>query len=192
MSGHVCDEYNCEAFQKDERFTYDAANGERSALGAPLNSVSRRWKSVHLHAFGAALVLATRVVGGSPALTLLLGGVSLTFIFLIIGIWETRRSVLWFTPLSFYLFWSAVGLGVSPTYLGAHFLMAGESIPFMEYDIAPPYIQTAYVIYVVGSLALHIGIGLLRPTGSEITARRSDLKRNVLLWMTLLWAVGML
>ena len=161
-------------------------------LGAPLNSVGRRWKGVHLHAFGVALIVATWAVGGSPAVTLLLGGITFTFIFVTIGIWEARRSALWFTPLSFYFFWSAVGLGVCATYVGANFLMAGESVPFMEYEISPPYIQGAYVIYVVGSLALHIGIELVRPTGSELRFRRSDLETNVLIWMTLLWAVGML
>ena len=151
-----------------------------------------RWKGVQLHAFGAALVTASWVIGLSPGVTLLLGGITLTFIFATIGTWETRRSALWFTPLSFYLLWSAVGLGVCATYVGANFLMAGESVPFMEYEISPAYIQGAYVIYVVGSLALHIGIELVRPTGSELRFRRSDLETNVLIWMTLLWAVGML
>jgi hypothetical protein len=70
--------------------------------------------------------------------------------------------------------------------------MAGESIPFMEYEISPPYIQGAYVIYVMGSLALHIGIELLRPIASELRVGRSAPQRNVLLRTTLLWTVGML
>jgi hypothetical protein len=154
--------------------------------------LNARWKGVQLHAFGAALVTASWVIGLSPGVALILGGITLTFIFATIGTWETRRSVLWLTPLSFYLFWSAVGLGVCATYLGANFLIGGESIPFMEYEIPPPYILGAYVIYVVGSLALHIGIELVRPTGSELRSRSSDLETNVLIWMTLLWAVGML
>ncbi len=161
-------------------------------LRAPSNSAIRRWKGVQLHAFGAALVTASWAIGLSPAMTLLLCGITLTFIFATIGIWETRRSVLWFTPLSFYLFWSTVGLGVCATFVGVNFLRAGESIPFMEYEISPPYIQLAYVIYVLGSLALHIGIELLRPIGSEHRFGRSGRERNVLLWMMLLWTVGML
>ena len=159
---------------------------------SPLGRLNARWKAVELHAFGVALIVATWALGLAPAVTLILGGVAITFIFATIGIWETRRSAVWFTPLSFYFFWSAVGLGVSAAYVGVNFLMAGESVPFMEYEISPPYIQGAYVIYVVGSLALHIGIELLRPTGSEPRFKGSDVKRNVLLWMTLLWTVGML
>jgi len=154
--------------------------------------LNARWKGVQLHALGAALVTASWVIGLSPGVTLELGGITLTFIFATIGIWETRRSVLWFTPLSFYLFSSAIGLGVCATYVGANFLMAGESVPFMQYEISPPYIQGAYVIYVVGSLALHIGMELVRPAVSELRFRRSDLETNVLIWMTLLWAVGIL
>src|SRR5258708_21888702 len=96
-------------------------------LRAPSNSAIRRWKGVQLHAFGAALVTASWAIGVSPAMTLLLGGITLTFMFATIGTLETRRSVLWFTPLSFYLFWSTAGLGVCASFVGCTFLMAGES-----------------------------------------------------------------
>jgi hypothetical protein len=159
---------------------------------SPLSILNQRWKGLQLHVFGVVLIVTTWAIGLSPSVTLVLGGITVTFVFATIGMWETRRSVVWFTPLSFYFFWSAVGLGVAAIYLGVNYLMVGQPIPFLDYEISPPYIQGAYVIYVVGSLAFHIGVELLRPTGSEPKFKRFDIERNVLLWTTLLWAVGML
>src|SRR5262249_54384863 len=95
------------------------------------------------------------------------------------------------SPLSFYFLWYSLGLGLSAVYI-ASVIASGEVIHFVIGDVPPGNIAVAYVIYLGGSVALHIGLEIFRPVspnGKE--ANVADLCSNRLGGLIILWAIGL-
>jgi hypothetical protein len=125
-----------------------------------------------------------------PSTTLILGGALITVAYLSLGVWEGWRAPLWFSPLSFYLLWSSIGLGAAAIYTGA-ITATGEPIQFSVAMVSPTDIVTAYLIWLAGSVALHAGIELVRPIRSDgVIANGTDIGSGGLLDLIVLFAVG--
>jgi hypothetical protein len=167
----------------------------RISLGARSISIKERtlsgpWVEVRIHALATALV-AVSLVLGQPRTTLVFGGVTCFVVYLFIAVREARKSPLWLTPLSFYFFWYSIGLGISSIYAGLT-LSEGESVRFASDQTMVPLedLASAYVLYLVGSLALHVGIQLFRPTVAQTTYSLS--RRNLLGWLAIVWFAGLM
>ena len=149
-----------------------------------------RWADVRLHALVVGLIVVC-YYSESSWVTLVFGGILCFPTYLYLGFREGRRSPLWFSPLSFYFFWYSIGLGISAIYMGS-VVSSGEWVGFSVARIPPEDIATGYVIYVIGSVALHAGIQWFRPTVSDNSiAAKPDLSVKRLNWLIVLWVLGL-
>lgn len=143
------------------------------------------------HAAVVSIVALTLPLLEDGSATLLTGGILSAPSYLILGIMEARQTALLFSPLSFYFLWYAVGLGPCAIYL-ASVTWSGESVPFSIAVVPPDDLAVGYVIYLVGSVALHAGLQAFRPLGrGDRKVNRSGLPNGRLLWLVVLWAVGL-
>lgn len=87
---------------------------------------------------------------------------------------ESRSAPLRLSPLSFYLVWYSIGLGVSAIYMGFQ-IEGGRYVSFSITQIAPQDIVTGYVIFMLGSLMLHVGMRVRAPRAPAegVTAPRA-------------------
>src|SRR5262249_30598932 len=96
----------------------------------PMTGQARsRWTSVKLHVAVVSIIALSLYRLEDPSITLALGGILCFPTYCILGIMESRRAPLWFSPLSFYFLWYSVGLGLSAAYT-ASLIASGEGIPF--------------------------------------------------------------
>lgn len=145
---------------------------------------------VRVHAVVVA-VAATTLVARSPSLTLTLGGLVTFFGYVGMGWAEARRSQLWFTPLSFYLLFSSIGLGLSAVHLGG-IVPDRQWIPFANRLVERDDVARAYVLFLLGSLSLHAGVQWFRPTRHDADdARAADLGAGRASALVVLWMVGL-
>src|SRR5437763_1299440 len=87
---------------------------EYDSIALVLRNTSR-WKGVWLHAAMVGVV-AFILYADDPIITLIVGGLLITPTYILLGIYQARSAPLSLSPLSFYFFWYAVGLGLSPFY----------------------------------------------------------------------------
>jgi hypothetical protein len=122
---------------------------------------------------------------------LIFGGLLCGPTYLYLALREARKAPLLLSPLSFYFFWYSIGLGFSPLYVGivtepyglVRFASEQSSVPLNN-------LATAYVVYLLGSVALHLGMELFRPPPRvEVSDRTSP---RILWWLGLVWAGGLL
>jgi hypothetical protein len=119
------------------------------------------WAAAKIHAL-LVLLAAIFLVSGEPIFTLYASGFLVAPTFLILAYLEAKKSPLRITPISVYLFWNAFGLGFSAIFMGFK-IAQGEWIDFSVAQILPDDLATGYVIYLLGSLAVHIGLNYMRP-----------------------------
>jgi hypothetical protein len=148
-----------------------------------------RWTDVKIHAVLTLAVLLS-LVFLEPRVTLVLGGMLCFVTYGYLGFREARKAPLWLSPLSFYFFWYCIGMGASPVYIGL--LTEGDSVRFGTDFIMIPFhdLATGYVVFLVGSVALHLGIQIFRPLAQF--EEKSLLGRNVLVWLAVVWVVGLI
>lgn len=158
---------------------------------APRAAVPRRnFTGVRIHAAVVAIIAALYWVGDAPS-TMIVGGVLIFCTYVALGIREGRRAALWLSPLSFYLLYSSVGLGISAVYMGNR-IASTEWIPFATRQVQRENVAAAYVLFLAGSLALHLGMQLFRPLRAEEgDARAADLGAGRGGALVLLWITGM-
>jgi hypothetical protein len=150
----------------------------------------RSSKTVMIHG-GAVLSVVGTLLLGMPALTLIFGGCVMAVTYVVLGLAEARRAPLWINPLSFYLLWYACGLGLSAVYIGA-LIAIGDEISFSVAGIAPMDLATGYVVFLVGSVALHAGLQSRRPVGPESASWRDRGIDHVMLVVHAgLWIFGL-
>jgi hypothetical protein len=125
-------------------------------------SVKGKWYSIKIHLLCLFLVFIINYVFGSPSLTLLVGGLITFITYIWIGFYETKRTPVWFSPLSFYFLWYSVGLGLSGIYYGI-LLLAQEKIFFVAADLSYESVADGFIIYLIGSFCLHAGLQRFRP-----------------------------
>jgi hypothetical protein len=142
----------------------------------------------------AVLVLVVFLLSrlGEPSLTLTIGGVAVFCTYIWLGLREARRSTLWFTPLSFYLLFSSIGLGLSAIYLGG-VVARSEWVPFATRFVLRQDVVAAYVAYLLASLCLHAGVQTFRPLRPrEGDERAADLGAGRVTALGALWLLGVL
>lgn len=126
-----------------------------------------------------------------PVTTLFWGGILVAVSYLSIGTLETRHSPIRISPLSAYFFWYSVKYGFAAIYMSGVIAEHGY-IVFAGNIERTRLLITGYVITLVGSLAFHVGLQLLRPSASSDNASDRTIKHSVALEaLILLWAVGL-
>jgi hypothetical protein len=148
------------------------------------------WAEVKIH------LVVTLVVSGSlffaePRTTLIAGGLLCLVTYAYLGIREARKATLWLSPLSFYFLWYCIGMGVSPLYTGLT-VAPGDSIRFASDSImvSSQDLASGYVIFLLGSFVLHLGMQLFRPlVRGEVETVAG---RNLLPWLAAVWVGGLL
>ena len=148
-----------------------------------------RWTGLRIHVWLVA-VIASTLYFDNPVWTLLIGGALVTPAFLIMGLSEARKAPLWLSPLSFYFFWSTIGLGVSALYTASR-VQSGESIDFSIAFVSPEDLADGYVVLLLGSLALHAGLQATRPLLTR-KVREENAPVFRLKWLVVLWMIGLL
>lgn len=116
-----------------------------------------------VHAVSVALVGVVHLVLADPKVTLIAGGAVVFCTYLYLGLCEAKKATLWLSPLCYYFFWYSIGLGASALYLGWT-IPAGGELPFSVVFVSASDLATGYVIYLIGSVALHAGMRVARPS----------------------------
>ena len=144
---------------------------------------------VRLHLFVTALTAGLLLLN-EPRTTLIIGGVLCFASYLYLAIREARKAPLWFSPLSFYFFWYSIGMGISP--LHAAVTAEGNTIRFASpgATVSLDELAIGYVVYLIGSFALHFGIQLFRPNAKPET--ESSFRHGLLGWFVAVWVAGVL
>jgi hypothetical protein len=151
--------------------------------------LSGRWHEVKVH-FLTVLTVGSSLFWGSPRTTLVFGGVVCFMAYGYLGIREARKVPLKLSPLSFYFLWYTIGLGISPIYVG-FVTNERDSVRFASESsmVTLTDLSHGYVIFLLGSFALHLGMQLIRP---RIDAK-GEVKaiHGLIGWLALIWAIGL-
>lgn len=133
-------------------------------------------------------IITASLLFEEPRTTLILGGILCFPTYLYLAFREARRAPLWLSPLSFYFFWYSIGMGISPLYVAV--MTQGSSIRFASPGSMVTWNELAigYVVFLIGSLALHFGIQLFRPR-AEIEPQPS-FRPGLLKWFVAVWVAG--
>src|SRR5262249_24062573 len=147
-------------------------------------------RAVLFHASSVLCVALIHAVGGNPSVTLMLGGLLMTYVYLALGWREARSSTLSLNLLSFYFFWYSTCLGSSAIYV-LLLTSAGNPIAFVDVHVWPEDVAAGYVIFLVGSVALHAGIQRFRPIENDESVGEMPDVANGVVSLVLLYAVGL-
>jgi hypothetical protein len=146
------------------------------------------WAPVVVH--GLLLCMATFfLISGGAAFTLYASGSIVAPTFLVLAYLEGRKAPLRITPISVYLFWNSFGLGFSAIFMGLK-IAQGEWINFSVAQIPPDDLATGYVIYLLGSLAVHIGLNYMRPLENSKRRGAAEPSSVSFAGIAALWALG--
>ncbi len=155
------------------------------------SSATRRLPSLSIHTLVVGSVILIWCCF-PPATTLLWGGVLVAAGYVAIGVIETRYSPILITPLSFYFLWYSIRYGFASIFMSGVMAEKGYLAIGAE-AVSCQDIATGYVVTLVGSLALHIGLQMLRPSKSRSRASGGAVRHSVALEsIILLWAFGLL
>jgi len=150
-----------------------------------------RLKSVLIHSLAVACVVLLYLSIDSPAWVLILGGSLISPTYLFLALRESRREPLWFTPLSFYFYWYTVSFGLSAIHMGIT-VLSEDFVPLSIKEVPARDLATGYIIALVGSLALHIGMQISRPRRQDNPALAGAKQQKFLIVIGILWALGIL
>ena len=147
--------------------TISKRNWDSTIAGrAPVLTVAAEQRRIHwgpVVVHGLLLCLSTIfLISGGAAFTLYASGTIVAPTFLVLAYFEARKAPLRINPISVYLFWNSFGLGFSAIFMGFK-IAQGEWINFSVAQIPPDDLAAGYVIYLLGSLAVHIGLNYMRP-----------------------------
>jgi hypothetical protein len=124
----------------------------------PLVSIRARLKLHALVISVCALLWALL----SPASSLIFSGCIVGIAYAWLGVAEARPGPLWLTPLSVFFFFYGVEMGPATIYMG-YCLRANPWLPFSTTMIPAKDLAVGYLISLVGMLAMHAGLEILRP-----------------------------
>ena len=150
----------------------------------------RSWAAAKAHAL-LVLLSAIFLVSGGPIFTLYASGFLVAPTFLILAYLEARKARLRITPISSYLFWNSFGLGFSAIFMG-YKVAHGEWVDFSVAQIPPGDLATGYVIYLLGSLAVHIGLNYMRPLENNERGGPADRSSVSFAGIAALWTLGVM
>src|SRR6266699_3538952 len=113
-------------------------------------------RGLKLHAVLTASLTLTSLIG-NPNLTLIVGGILYSVGLVVVARWESKKSPLRLTPISFYLLYCSFNLGAAAAYVG-YTTMDGLGLSLANSIIPPEHLAIAYVIYAWGVFAFHVGL----------------------------------
>jgi hypothetical protein len=94
--------------------------------------------------------------------------------------------------LSFYFFWYTFGFGLSAIHIGIT-LLSEDAIRFSVADVPARDVASGYVIYLIGSLSLHVGMQLNRPRRlRRNTILQATGRTNYLILLGVSWTIGII
>jgi len=145
----------------------------------------RRSRPLVLHALLVLVGFASLWLAEEPATTLYITGAAVLVVYPWLVALEIRRAPLWLSPLSFYLGWYTVTLGLGAIHFGNKL---SERIPisFAAKTIYPDELAAGYVVYLLGTFAFHAGIQAVRPRAAS-----SDAPSASGLGLLILWGIGL-
>lgn len=150
-----------------------------------------RLSPVFLHGLLILLCLTLHWLSDDPGFTLTAAGALVFLFYALLAYGEAQRTPLAWGPLSYHFAWYSNALGISAIYMGGR-VSSGERIDFSVVALNPSDIAAAYIIYLIGSFALHAGIQLTRPLPSAPAlhgAEASDSPPSTA-GLIILWAIG--
>jgi hypothetical protein len=148
------------------------------------------WNEIRIHLVVVLVVSSTLVLAESRT-TLIAGGLICLFTYAYLGLREARKATLMLSPLSFYFFWYCIGMGVSPLYVGLT-VAPGDSVRFASDTsmVSIDDLATGYVVFLVGSFMLHLGMQRFRPIVRKAVEPVAN--RNLLAWLAAVWIGGII
>jgi hypothetical protein len=165
-----------------------------ATLAAPVarrEPLTKRLVPVGIQALAVGVVLLIAAMATDPATVLVAGGAVILPTYLLLGWLETRRAPLVLSPLSFYFIMYSVNLGASAIGVGSR-MADGEPLPFSVHLVPTSHVAAGYLIFLVGSLALHAGIALARPRTpprTQLPVLLEPSARTLRIWVAF-WALG--
>jgi hypothetical protein len=158
-----------------------------TAFSAPAQS-----RRVALHLVAVAALWAVDLGLGNPVITLVVGGLLMTFIYVKLGMDELHATPLRLSPLSFYFFWDSIVVG--PSAIDAAFcISSGEPLNLGPWSVPPDDVAAGYLIFLTGSVALHAGFQYCRPVGNIDRGVPCVYSNTAFLWLlAVLYAVGLI
>ncbi len=148
----------------------------------------RRWGFIRIHA-ALVIIAALSLMFLEPWLTVVVGGLLVLPVFLYIAVGEMRQAPLRLTPVSCFMLWNSVGLGTSAIYMGLR-LRSGQWVNFSVAQVPPSDVAAGYVICLLSTLAVHVGLQLTRP--DQRGDRMEPLRVASLHSLLLMWTLGVL
>ncbi|UQA62384.1 hypothetical protein [Polyangium aurulentum] len=168
MSGDIDDDHDLPALRRPS--TWDA-----------------RFAPVMLHAPLVVIALFSYWLTDDPSTTLYISGAFAFVTYLALAAIETRRAPLWLSPLSFFFLWYSVELGPAAIHYAAKIADA-EPIKFSVKIIHPDDFAPGYLVFLVGSFALHAGMQATRPLPERWDPQPPPGSASSFF---ILWAIGM-
>jgi hypothetical protein len=155
-------------------------------------TISERWTkgtclSLHLAVVCCAGVAAFLL---PSSVAMILSGVMVALAFGFLAYVEGKREPFWLNPLSVYLAWNVFGLGISAVYVGS-LVVSETSMYFSGLSfISDSDLVSGYLICLLGSLFLHVGLQLARPKPASSENPPSEKKAaGILLALFVMWFI---
>jgi hypothetical protein len=124
-----------------------------------------------IHVVITMVSILTWAATRSAPTTLFVGGVATLVGYSTLAVLEARRTRLVLTPLSFYFAWYALGLGFGGMYY-SFVTRDGIDVRFASATVLPEDLAVGFIVYQLGSVALHAGMQAFRPR--EFIRRRLE------------------
>ncbi|MEO5937239.1 MAG: hypothetical protein ABIP81_08490 [Terriglobales bacterium] len=152
-----------------------------------------RWTArglVVLHALMVAVVLGV-YWAATPQVTMMVGGVLVTPLFVFFVWIEGKKTFLRVTPVSMYFVWQGFALGPAAFYAATQ-IAAGVPTYVGMHLALPEYLAKGYTIAVLGTLFLHAGLQWMRPKTNPMDAPDPSARqvRTMLPMLFTLFCVG--
>jgi hypothetical protein len=142
-----------------------------------------------VHAIAVGIVLLGCLVIDDVATFLIFGGIVAFVTYAFLGAAEARRCPIWFDPISVYLLWYSIVFGLCAIYAGFS-MTSDKTFNLSVIDIESDTLPWAFCISLLGSLALHAGLALFRPTRSDDPAAASQDGIGGIRSIAVLWLLG--
>jgi hypothetical protein len=150
----------------------------------------RRFAPLAVHVPALFIAVLAFWLTDDPVIILVTGGLTIFPTYILLAWIEARRAPLGLSPLSFYFAWYSLSLGIAALHM-ANRIDSREIIGFSVTYVRPEDVAAAYIIYLLGSFALHAGMQVLRPLVPPAPRPTSEeLDEIPLLSFGILWAAG--
>src|ERR1700737_4758695 len=164
------------------------ARGDTAARAASKVHWSWRYSDVVVHVLVTGLLAMVWTKTEDPELTLYLGGCLIAPTYLGLMAFEMMRAPTIISPLSFYFLWYSIGLGPAAISIAGR-IANHEIIRLASFEVRPSDLVSGYLLFLVGSVAFHFGIQIIRPLSRQppdISATPNSGSRR---HMELLWII---